>query len=73
MSKWSHCKKQVREALDDADKAGFDVEDTSARGHSWGFVGCRVCGHKFPVWSTPRNADNHANQIRRFMRNHHHT
>ena len=73
MRRWSHCKQQVREALDDADKAGFDVVDTSTRGHSWGYILCRVCGKRRSVWSTPKNADNHAKQIRRFIWKHHHS
>jgi hypothetical protein len=79
MARWSHSKKQIRDALDEADKARddngkarFDVEDTNASGHSWGNVRCRVCRQKFSVWSTPKNADNHASQIRRFMRRRHH-
>jgi hypothetical protein len=79
MPGWSHSKKQVREALDEAegacdneDKACFEVADTSSSGHSWGYVRCRACGQRMSVWSTPKNADNHANQIRRFMRRHHH-
>jgi len=71
VSKWSHSKNQVRKALDEADgKAGFDVVDTSAHGHSWGYVRCEECGQKRSVWSTPKNADNHASQIRRFLTNH---
>jgi hypothetical protein len=40
MTKWSHSKKQVRAALDEADAAGFDVHDTSSHGHSWGYIQC---------------------------------
>jgi hypothetical protein len=79
MTRWSHPKKQVRHALDEADRVRdengnrcFDVEDTSASGHGWGYVLCRSCSQKFPVWSTPKNADNHANQIGRFIRRHNH-
>lgn len=69
---WSHSKKQVRKALDEAHKAGFDVKETTA-GHRWGYVRCTECGQTFSVWSTPRSADNHAKQIRRFIANHSHT
>jgi predicted Zn finger-like uncharacterized protein len=69
--RWPHSKKQVRKALDEADEAGFDVQDTSA-GHRWGIVRCTKCGQTFSVWSTPRVADNHAKQIRRFIANHSH-
>lgn len=71
VSKWSHSKSQVRKALDEADdKVGFNVVDSSSQGHSWGYVLCEGCGQKLFVWSTPRSADNHANQIRRFLANH---
>lgn len=79
MVRWSHSKKQVREALDEAfracdeeNKPRFYVADTNARGHSWGYIRCLACSQNFSVWSTPKNADNHADQIRRFMRRHHH-
>ena len=72
MPRRTHPRQQVREALAEATAAGFDVTDTSKHGHGWGYIGCLVCGQKFPVWSTPRNADIHARKIRRFMRRHHH-
>jgi hypothetical protein len=77
-------KKQVRKALDEAceqvrktldgasDEEAFEVQDTSARGHSWGCVRCTRCNQKISVWSTPKNADNHAKQIRRFIQRHSH-
>ncbi len=67
---WSHSKKQVRDALDEADAADFGIR-TSA-GHRWGCVECGKCGQTFSVWSTPRNADDHAKQIRRFIKKHSH-
>jgi hypothetical protein len=82
---WSHSKKQIRDALDEAckqvrkaldgtgDEEAFDVEDTSARGHSWGYVRCTRCSQRLSVWSTPRSADAHAKQIRRFIQRHSHT
>jgi hypothetical protein len=72
MPRRMHSKKQVCDALDEAAAADFNVMDTSRHGHSWGYIHCLVCGQKFSVSSTPRNADNHAEQIRRFMRRHHH-
>lgn len=79
MARWSHPRQQIREALDEAHRsrdddgqARFEVNDTSRHGHGWGYILCLTCKQRFPVWSTPRNADNHANQIRRFMRRHHH-
>lgn len=73
MPRWSHPKSDVRDALGDAAATdGFKVEDTSSRGHSWGYVECTRCGQKFTVWSTPRSASTHAKQIRQFMRRHGH-
>jgi hypothetical protein len=43
---WSHSKKQVRKALDEAHKAGFDVKETTA-GHRWGL--CPLYGMRADV------------------------
>jgi hypothetical protein len=72
MPRRSHPGQQVREALAEAAAAGFDVNDTSKHGHGWGYIGCLIGGQKFSVWSTPKNADDHARKIRSFMRRHHH-
>lgn len=68
---WSHSKKQVRDALDEAYSADFSICKTPA-GHRWGYVECGKCGQKFSVWSTPQSPDNHAKQILRFMKKHSH-
>jgi hypothetical protein len=60
----------TRCVLDEADAAGFDVEDTSGHGHSWWYVMCTADKQRMQVWSTPRSADNHAKQIRRFISRH---
>ena len=85
MPNWSHSKKQIRDALDEAcwevrkapdgtaDEEAFEVADTSAHGHSWGYVRCTRCGQRISVWSTPKSADNHGKQIRRFIQRHSHT
>jgi hypothetical protein len=72
MPKGRHPKKEIRAALDDAAAAGLVVKDTSAHGHSWGYVYCPKCGQRFSVSSTPKNAGNHAKQIRRFILRHRH-
>lgn len=71
MAGWSHSKKQVREALDDAHAADFGIWQTPA-GHRWGYLECGKCAQQLSVWSTPKNADNHAKQIRRFVQRHGH-
>src|SRR5436190_18641900 len=72
MPKGQHPKKEIRTALDDAVAAGLEVKDTSAHGHSWGYIFCAKCGQRFSVYSTPKNVGNHANQIRRFILRHRH-
>jgi hypothetical protein len=71
VGRWSHSKQQVRDALDDAYAAKLSVCETHA-GHRWGYVECKECGQSVSVWSTPRDADNHAKQLRRFMQRHGH-
>lgn len=68
---WSHSKKQIRDALDDAYRGGFSVYETPSE-HRWGYLERGKCGQKENVWSTPRDADNHAKQLRRFMQRHSH-
>jgi hypothetical protein len=72
MARWTHSKKQTRSALAEADAAGLKVVPTTAHGHSWGYIDCTNCAGRFWVWSTPRDADNHANQIRHFIQRHRH-
>jgi hypothetical protein len=72
MTRWSHPKKQIRDALDEADAADFDVQDTSSRGHGWGYIMCPADKQRMSVWSTPRDADVHAMQIRKFLIRHRH-
>jgi hypothetical protein len=74
MPEWSHSKKEVRRALDDAKAAGLGVTPTEAHGHSWGYIDCSHpgCGGRYYVWSTPASEDGHAKQIRRFIRRHKH-
>jgi hypothetical protein len=74
MPTWSHSKKEVRKALDDAVAAGFEVKPTDAHGHSWGYIDCPhpECPQRQWVWSTPADQDDHARQIRRFVERHRH-
>jgi hypothetical protein len=78
MTRWSHSKPEIRKALDEADADGLKVEPTGTRGHSWGYVDCvhPDCPDKqrrLYVSSTPKNQDNEASKIRRFIRRHQHT
>jgi hypothetical protein len=64
-----HPKKEVEEALQEAEDAGMIVEDK--HGH-WGVIWCPGeesdrCPRPFWIWSTPKNVQNHAKQIRRYV------
>jgi hypothetical protein len=74
MPAWTHGEKEVRQALNDADAASFNVVPTHTRGHSWGYIDCQgtECDGRFYVWSSPASAAEHAKQIRRFIRRHEH-
>lgn len=77
MSKWSHSQPEVRRALDEADAANLRVVPTTAHGHSWGYIDCvnLDCPNpqrRYYVDSTPKDQDNEANRIRRFVRRHEH-
>ncbi len=66
-----HPKKDVEEALRFAEENGWLVRPT-ASGHRWGEM---TCGHqdadrcRISIWSTPKNPGNHANHLRRKVRN----
>jgi hypothetical protein len=77
VSTWSHSKPEVRGALDEAAAVGLTVTPTTSHGHSWGYADCTNpdCGdplRRLYVNSTPRDQDNEANKIRRFIRRHEH-
>ena len=62
-----HPKKEIEKALREAEQAGLEVVNASGRGHSTHVISGDQ-PHPFRVWSTPKNADNHAKQIRRHIR-----
>lgn len=75
MSRKAHSKQEVEEALKYAEKNGWRVEVGGS--HAWGKIYCPYndkecrCGEFCisSIWSTPRNAGNHAKQIRRVVDN----
>lgn len=71
VSKGRHPKSAVADALKALPRDRFEVVPVH-NGHRWGKVVCHTCGASVAVWSTPRDADNHADQIRRFAVNHEH-
>jgi hypothetical protein len=75
MSRRRHPKKAVEEAVQYAEAEGWTVELGGA--HAWGKMycpyndeGCR-CGDYCitSIWSTPRNPDTHARQLKRAVDN----
>lgn len=67
MNRKAHPKKEVEKALREAEKAGLVVSDASGQGHSMHVISGDQ-PYPFRVWSTPKNPDNHAKQIRRHIR-----
>lgn len=66
-----HAIKEIEEVLSYAEAEGWTIV-ISARGHAWGLLRCPHnspkcrCGDfcQMSVWSTPRNPQNHAKQLK---------
>lgn len=75
MSRKPHPEKDIEKALEHAEAHGWTVEQGGS--HCWGRMYCPRndgscrCGEFCitSVWSTPRNAGNHARQLRRVVDN----
>lgn len=55
--------------LSEAEQTGWQVVATTS-GHRWGVLRCPEAsreGCQASIWSTPRNAGNHAKQLRRVI------
>jgi len=66
---WRDSKKEVEDALTEAERAGWTVIPTSS-GHRWGVMRCGEAsrsGCQVSIWSTPRNPGNHARQLCRAL------
>ena len=64
-----HPKKEIEGVLREAESAGWKVVPTQP-GHRWGVMQCGARGRpecRMSIWSTPRNAGNHARRLRRFI------
>lgn len=64
-----HPRKDVEDVLAEAEQADWRVIPTGA-GHRWGVLRCPEAtreGCQASIWSTPRNAGNHARQLRRVV------
>ncbi|RUO80810.1 hypothetical protein CWI84_04295 [Idiomarina tyrosinivorans] len=75
MRRKKHAKKDVEKALCYAEAHGWKIEVVG--GHAWGKLYCPFndkacrCGEFCisSIWSTPRNAVNHAKQIKKIVDN----
>ncbi len=75
MTRKKHSKKEVEQALVYAEKQGWRIEVGGS--HAWGKIYCPYndrdcrCGEFCIacIWSSPRNAANHAKQIKRVVDN----
>ena len=62
-----HPNKHIREALRYAESRGWIVKKSGPRAHAWGVIYCGF-GHRacwMAIYSTPRDAEKHARDIRR--------
>lgn len=75
MARQRHSKKEIEEALKFAESQGWKV--LVGGSHAWGKLHCPYndsecrCGEFciVSIWSTPKNASNHAKQIKRAVNN----
>ena len=75
MARSPHSKKEVEESLRHAESHGWRIEVGGS--HAWGRIYCPYnddecrCGEYCiaSVWSTPKNAGNHARALRRVVDN----
>lgn len=62
-----HPKKMIENAIQDAETRGWRYQASGKSSHAWGRLLCSLAareGCKMSIWSTPRNAEDHAQQIR---------
>ncbi len=65
-----HPDKEIDAAMVYAEQNVWIFIDPGKSAHAWGKLHCPLHtreGHKMSVWSTPRNAFNHAQQIKRLV------
>lgn len=65
-----HNIKEIEEAIVYAENKGWLYKNSGRSAHAWGKLLCPLHkreGHKMSIWSTPRNAYHHAQQIKRLV------
>lgn len=69
MGRPAHPNRHIEAALGYAEDRGWRVEKAGPRAHAWGRMYCGVGHslHQMSIWGTPRNPENHARSIRRFV------
>ena len=63
-----HPKKAIEEAIQFAEEKGWRYQSAGRSAHAWGRLLCPLSdreGCSMSIWSTPRDEDTHAKQIRR--------
>lgn len=63
-----HSNKEIEKAIRYAENAGWRYKNTSGSAHAWGRLLCPLQARKgcsISIWSTPKNGDTHAKQIRK--------
>ena len=63
-----HPKKEIEDALVEAEAAGWAVVKRSGHTHAWGLIRCGPGCCSMSVYSTPRVPENEAARIRRALR-----
>ena len=62
-----HPNKEIEEAIRFAENRGWRYRKAGGSAHAWGRLLCPLQGREgcsMSIWSTPRDADTHAKQIR---------
>jgi hypothetical protein len=65
-----HQKKEISKAIGEALALGFRIREAGGSSHAAMILLCpeaSIEGHKMSISSTPRDEDNEANKIRRFV------
>lgn len=65
-----HPKSEVEKAVQYAEGVGWKVSKANGSSHAWGRIFCPLStreGCKLSIWSTPKNAGNHARHIRNYI------
>ena len=62
-----HPNKEIEEAIQYAEQLGWEFRASGKSSHAWGRLLCPLHtreGHQLSIWSTPKNPNNFARQIR---------